>query len=85
MFFVLNSFHFVSDYFLLNKVSLNSLNSVAIFTPFAVLDSIIPSIVFIEYIFDFHPTNPSIIFPSDMSFILQITFLYVRSKNFECF
>ena len=66
MFFSSNSFHFLSDYFLLNKVSLNSLKSVAIFTPFAVLDSL-PSIFFIEYIFDFNPTNSSFIFASDTS------------------
>ena len=46
IFFTLNSSHFFSGYFFsLNKVSLNSLNSVAIFTPFAVLDSL-PSMVF---------------------------------------
>ena len=54
--FTLNSSHFMSDYFLLNKVSLNSLNSVAISTPFAVLD-ISQSIFFMECIFDFNPTN----------------------------
>ena len=70
--------------FLLNNVSLNSLKSVAIFTPFAVLDYL-PSIFFMECIFDFNPTNSSIIFPSDSSFILPITFLLVSSKNFESF
>ena len=70
--------------FLLNKVSLNSLNSVAIFTPFAVLDSL-PSIFFMEYIFHFNPTKISFIFPSFSSFILPITFSLVGSKNFESF
>ena len=63
----------VSLLFWLNKVSLNSLNSVAILTPFAVLDYLL-SIFFIEYIFDFNPTNSSIIFRSCTSFILSITF-----------
>ena len=43
-------------YFLLNKVSLNLLNSVAMFTPFAILDSL-PSIFFTECIIEFNPTN----------------------------
>ena len=49
--------------FLLHKVSLSSLNSVVIFIPFAVQDSL-PSIFYMEYIFDFHPINSPIIFPS---------------------
>ena len=60
------------------------INSVAIFTPFAVLDSL-PSIFFMEYIFDFNPTNSPVIFHSYSSFILPITFLLVGSKNFESF
>ena len=68
--------------FFLNKVALNSLNSVVAFTPLVALDSL-PSIFFIEYIFDFNPTKSSIIFPSDSSFILPITFFLVRSKKFE--
>ena len=59
--------------FSLNKVSLNSLNSVTTFTPFTVLDSL-PSIVFIECIFDFNRTNSPVAFPSNTSFILPITF-----------
>ena len=47
MFFALNYFHFVSDYFLV-KQSVFELLNYAIFTPFAVLDSL-PSIFFIEY------------------------------------
>ena len=39
-FFALKSSIFCLTTFLLNKVPLNSLNSVAIFTPFAVLDSL---------------------------------------------
>ena len=50
-FFALNSSHFVSEYFLLNRVSLNSLKLVAIFTSFAVLDSL-PSSESTDYIFD---------------------------------
>ena len=46
------------DIFLLNKTSLNLLNSVAILTPFAVLHSL-PSIFIIEYIFGFYPINSS--------------------------
>ena len=42
--------------FLLNKTSLDSLNSVAIFTPLAVFDSL-SLIFFRECIFDFNPTN----------------------------
>ena len=49
MFFALNSSYCVSNYFLLNKVSLNSLNSVGICTLLVVLVSL-PSIFFIEYI-----------------------------------
>ena len=74
----------MSDYFFLNQVSLNSLNSVAILTPFALLESL-PSIFFMGYVFDFHPTKSSLIFHPDMSFILPITFLLVSSKNFESF
>ena len=69
--FVCSDFIFLTSIFLLNSVSLNSLNSVAIFTPFAILDSL-PSICFMEYIFDCNPTDSSIIFPSDSSFILPI-------------
>ena len=65
VFFALNSSHFVSEYFFLNKMSLNLLNSVAMFTHF-----------------DFNPTNSSIIFLSDSSFILSITFLLARLKIF---
>ena len=64
--FVLNSSQFMSEYFLVDKVSLNSLNSnsfAAIFTNFAVLDSL-PSMFFMEYIFDFNPTD-------SQSFFLQ--------------
>ena len=56
MLFMLNSFHFVSEYFLMNKVSLNSLNSVAVFVPFTILD-FLPSSESIECIFDFNPAN----------------------------
>ena len=72
--------------FLLNKVLLNSLNSVTMFIPFAVLNYL-PSIIFIEYIFDFNPTNSSFIFPSDASFISPVTCLLARLKNLEnkCF
>ena len=70
--------------FLLNKIFLNSLNSIAIFTP-VVIQYSLPSIFFIDYIFDFNPTNSSIIFPSDSSFILSITFLLLTSKNFDFF
>ena len=71
-FFALNSFYFMSDYFLLNKVSLNSLNSVAIFTPLAVLDSL-PSSESKECIFDFNPTNLLIKIPLFTTFILPMT------------
>ena len=70
--------------FLLDKVSLNSLNSVAIFTPFAVLVSL-PSIPFMEYVFDFNAPNSSFFFFLQTSFILPITFLLASSKNFEFF
>ena len=40
MFLALNSFHFVSNNFLLNKTSLNLLNSITTLTPFAVLHSL---------------------------------------------
>ena len=70
--------------FLLNKIFLNSLNSIAIFTPVVIQDSL-PSIFFIDYIFDFNPTNSSIVFPSDSSFILSITFLLLTSKNIDFF
>ena len=56
MAFALNSFHLMSAYFLLNKVSLDSLNAVAIFTLFALLDCL-PSFESIEFIFYFNPTN----------------------------
>ena len=39
MFFALNSSHFMGI-FLMNRVSLNSLNSILIFAPFVVLDSL---------------------------------------------
>ena len=58
----------VSLFFLLNKASLNSLNAVAIFTPFAILHSL-QSIFFIENIFDFNLTKSATIFPSNSSFI----------------
>ena len=70
--------------FLLNSVSLNSLNTFPVFTLYAVLDPL-PSIFFVEYIFEFNPTNPSIIFPSDSSFILPINYLLALSKNFKSF
>ena len=47
--FALNSSYCMSNYFLLNKVSLNSLNSVGICTLLVVLVSL-PSIFLIEYI-----------------------------------
>ena len=74
----------MSNNFLLKRTSLNSLNSVAIFTHLAVFDSL-PSIFFIEYIFDFNQINSSIITPPYLSFILPITFLLESSKNFESF
>ena len=53
LFYALNSSHFMFEFLLLNKMSLNSLKSVVILTPFAILDSL-PSIFFMEYIFDFN-------------------------------
>ena len=47
MFLSLYSFHFMSNNFLFKRTSLNSLNSVAIFTPLAVLDSL-PSIILLS-------------------------------------
>ena len=79
-FFVLNSSDFMSSYFIVEQM--NSLNSVAIFTPYAALDSL-PSIFFMEYTFDFNPKNVPISFPSDLSFILRVNFSFVSSKNFE--
>ena len=84
LFYALNSSHFMFEFLLLNKMSLNSLKSVVILTPFTVLDSL-PSIFFMEYIFDFNQTNSAITFSSDPSFILRVTFLLVSSKNFESF
>ena len=74
MLFTLNSFHFMSNIFLLNKTSLNLLNSVEAPTPFAVLYSLL-SIFFIEHIFDLGPTNSVTITPTNSSLILPITFL----------
>ena len=68
--------------FLLNKTSLNFLNSVPILTLFAVF-YFVSSIFYIEYIFDFNPTNSTTKIPSNSSFILPITFLLVSLKNFE--
>ena len=62
MLFSLYSFHFMSNNVFLNKTSLDSLNFVAIFRPLVVLDPL-TFIFFIEYIFDFNPTNSSIITP----------------------
>ena len=70
--------------FLSNKTFFDLLNSVAIFTPFAVLH-ILKSIFFIEYIFDFNPTKSFTRTPRNSSFILPITFLLVSLKKFEPF
>ena len=64
--------------FMLNKVPLNSLNSVAILT-------YLPSIFFMECSFDFNPTNSTIIFHSDSSFVLPITFFTGRIKKLWIF
>ena len=61
-------------------MSLNPLNSVAIFTPYTVLGSL-PSLDFIEFIFNLNSTNAPIIFVSDMTFILPITVLLVHQKT----
>ena len=63
---------------LLNKVFLNSLNSVVIFTPFAVLDSL-PSSESIEYIFDFNLANLLIGIPLFTAFILSFQFEYRKT------
>ena len=63
---------------------MNLSDSIAILTPFALLHSLL-SIFFIEYIFDFNPTNSNTITPPNSSFIFPITFLLVSSKNFESF
>ena len=72
--------------FLLNKTSTNSLYLIFLttflFTPFACLTSSL-STETSDYIFNFNPTNSLIIFPSNPSFILPITFLLAGSKNFE--
>ena len=83
-FFALSSSYFRSDYVFIEQSVFEFINSVVILTLFAVLDSL-PSIFFMECSFDFNPTNSSIIFPSDLSFILPITFLLVGSKIFGSF
>ena len=60
---------------LLNTVSLNTLNSVAIFIPFALLDSL-PSSEKIEYIFDFNQTNLLIGIPLCLTLILPAIILF---------
>ena len=66
----------VSLYFFKKNISLYSLNSIGIFTPFAVLISL-PSPDMIKYIFDLNPTNLLIVIPLNSSFISQITFSLV--------
>ena len=56
MFFTLNSFHFVSFYFLFKQNFLVFVKLNAMITLFALLDSLLFS-ERIEYIFDFNPTN----------------------------
>ena len=65
--------------FLLNKVCLNSLNSVAIFTPFAVLDYL-SAIVFTECIFIFNSTK-STFFPFKHFFHFTNNFFIGRIKK----
>ena len=60
---------------LLNTVSLNALNSVAIFIHFALLDSL-PSSEKIEYIFYFNPTNLLIGIPLCLTLILRAIILF---------
>ena len=74
MFFTLSSFHFVLYYFFVKKMFLHSSNSIEIFTPFALLDSLL-FFKKIEYIFYFNPSNLLIEMPLYSSFILPITFL----------
>ena len=82
MFFTLSSFHFVLYYFFVKKMFLHSSNSIEIFTPFALLDSLL-FFKKIEYIFYFNPSNLLIEMPLYSSFILPITFLWVGSKIFD--
>ena len=84
-FFTLNYFHFMPNNFLLNKTSLKLSNSIAILTSFTVLCYLPKTNFFIEYIFDFNPTNSFIITPPNSSFILPITFLLVSLRNFDSF
>ena len=74
-FFSLNSFHFVSENFFIIKLSLNSLNSVAIFTHFGVL-GFLQSSESIEHIFGFNPTNLLIGIPLFSTFILPTIILF---------
>ena len=82
MLFALNFSDYMSDYFLVEQSVFEFNKLSCMFTPFAVLDSL-PSMFFMEYIFGFNPTNSSIIFPSESSSILLMTFLLVGSKSFE--
>ena len=66
--------------FSLIKVFSYSLNPLAIFTPFAVLDSLLLS-ESIESLFDFNPTKLLIRFPLCRSFILPITPSLTASKT----
>ena len=69
--------------FLLNKTSIYSscfIFTAFLLTPFPIL-FYLPSTSFIEYIFDFNPTNSSFIFPLDSSFILPMIFSLTGSKT----
>ena len=80
MFFSLNSSHYMSNNFLLNKISLKLSNSVAILSPSAELCSL-PPIFFIEYIFDFDPTN-SVIITNKFSYNNSTKFIFHFRNNF---
>ena len=60
---------------LLNTISLNALNSVGIFIPFALIDSL-PSSEKIECNFDFNPPNLLIGIPLCLTLILPAIFYF---------
>ena len=71
-------------FILLNKTFSYSPNSIDISTPFAVL-TYSPFSETIQYIFDFNPINLLIGISLNSSFILLITFLLVKWKNFDLY
>ena len=75
-------FSFCPIFLLLKKMSFYSLNSIAIFTLYAVFGSLLFS-ERIQCIFDFRPISLPIGFPLNTAFILPATLLLVGSKNFD--